>query len=158
MTKNNKFMDGLKGILKIIFLLPSMLGGLLAPLVLAYFGYQWLFHDRYVEYIPWLILFYSHATLITSFTAKKYYKIGVYAEFVEGHFNWVYILSLPMTLYMLYAMIFEDATWANLIYVLAVGFVSKWIAIFHRHLGIANYQTLVKLGIEHPSQTKDLES
>lgn len=146
-------MNGLKAIL-----LPLVvLGALVTPPVLAYLGYQWLFHGRYLEYIPWLILFYIPAVFISTFAAKKVYRVGFYAQFVEDQFNWVSLFSIAMALYMLYAMIFENATWVNLVYVLAVGFVSQWIAGSHRLLAIKNHRRLVSLGIEQPSQSQDFQ-
>ncbi len=99
----------------------------LLPTVIAVTIYLSLFHE-----LNWLyplvsigVWFLSQFVAVKS--AKEGWGMGVFYEGVGGAMGWVWMLSLPATLWFFISAIFMDGSWSKLIYTFAVGTFAQMV-------------------------------
>jgi hypothetical protein len=120
----------------------AIFGGLInliSPLSLAALGYLSIF--KYVSWIYFggVFVVWIICVLSVVFSAKKKARYGVYYEMVGGALGYVWLASIPASLWFIISAIFFDGSWWEFGYSFLVGGLCKgWLRGFMEVLQLEN--------------------
>jgi len=118
---------------------------LLLPTLLAVIGYLTIFHEFDWRYLLAAVVCFVITTSIITRTAKAEVKYATYYRVTGGAIGWVWMLSIPASIWFLISAIFLDGSWMQFGYSFLVGGVAKG-------LSRAFMQSEKELDQETPSQ------
>ena len=118
---------------------------LLLPTLLAVIGYLTIFHEFDWRYLLAAVVCFVITTSIITRTAKAEVKYATYYRVTGGAIGWVWMLSIPASIWFLISAIFLDGSWMQFGYSFLVGGVAKG-------LSRAFMQSEKELNQETPSQ------
>jgi len=111
----------MKGLLVVL----SSILNMVLPTVIAVTGYLSFFHELdwlypLVGFGGWIL-----SVIVLTSCAKKEARMGVYYEGVGGAIGWVWMLSIPVTIWFLVSAIFLEGSWWEFVYAFVVGGFAK---------------------------------
>ena len=118
---------------------------LLLPTLLAVIGYLTIFHEFDWRYLIAAVVCFVITTSTITKTAKAEVKYATYYHVTGGAIGWVWMLSIPASIWFLISAIFLDGSWMQFGYSFLVGGVAKG-------LSRAFMQSEKELDQETPSQ------
>jgi len=118
---------------------------LLLPTLLAVIGYLTIFHEFDWRYLIAAVVCFVITTYTITKTAKAEVKYATYYHVTGGAIGWVWMLSIPASIWFLISAIFLDGSWMQFGYSFLVGGVAKG-------LSRAFMQSEKELDQETPSQ------
>lgn len=98
---------------------------LLLPTLLAVIGYLTIFHEFDWRYLLAAVVCFVITTSIITRTAKAEVKYATYYRVTGGAIGWVWMLSIPASIWFLISAIFLDGSWMQFGYSFLVGGVAK---------------------------------
>ena len=128
------------------FLIIIVMGlNLLLPILLAVMGYLTIFYEFDWQYLLAAVVCFVITTSIITRTANPEVKYATYYRLTGGAIGWVWMLSIPASIWFLISAILFDESWMQFGYSFLVGGVAKG-------LGRAFMQSEMELNQETPSQ------
>lgn len=100
-----------------------MLTALIAPLAASAFGYLSMFRDYPSIYIVYSLLAWFLSAAYVSIFAKN--KMAVFLKQIGSGFGWVWLASIPVSIYFIVTAIFFDGTWGQFFYSIIIGTIAK---------------------------------
>ena len=101
---------------------------LLLPTLLAVIGYLTIFHEFDWRYLLAAVVCFVITTSIITRTAKAEVKYATYYRVTGGAIGWVWMLSIPASIWFLISAIFLDGSWMQFGYSFLVGGVAKGLS------------------------------
>jgi len=113
--------EGIKG----FFVLISVFLMAVLPIVIAVTGYLSLFHELNWLYPVVIIGVWFLSQFVSMYGAKEGTGVDVMKEGVGGGMGFVWMLSLPASIWFLVSAVFMDGSWTKFIYSFVLGAFAK---------------------------------
>jgi hypothetical protein len=118
-------LEGIRG----IFALVSIVIMGVFPIVIAVTGYLSLFHELSWLYLLMSIGVWFLGQVVAYYVSKEGWGTGVVFEGVGGGTGWVWMLSVPTSIWFLVSAVFMDGSWSRFFYSFLAGAFAKSVSV-----------------------------